>query len=66
MGATDLTIPGRMFAQSRFARDMLDACVAALTADLYLAGNATKLGDGYGAIVIPGVLQMPFGDRSLF
>jgi predicted nuclease with RNAse H fold len=44
-----LNIPGEMFAHSRLAHDILDACVAALTADLFLAGNATELGgdDGY-------------------
>lgn len=57
-----LDIPGRMFAHSRLAHDILDACVAALTADLFVAGNATELGggDGYGTIVVPGILQDPF------
>lgn len=57
-----LTIPGEMFAHSRLAHDILDACVAALTADLFVAGNATELGggDALGTIVIPGVLPIPF------
>lgn len=62
MNNQELTIPGSMFAHSRLAHDILDACVAAVTADLFVAGNATELGggDGYGTIVVPGVLQVPF------
>jgi predicted nuclease with RNAse H fold len=62
MDNIDLRIPGRMFAHSRLAHDILDACVAAMTADLFGAGQATELGggDGYGTIVVPGVLQLPF------
>ncbi len=62
MDGVELNIPGRMFAHSRLAHDILDSCVAAMTADLFLAGNATELGggDGYGTIVVPGVLHVPF------
>jgi len=62
MNNIDLNIPGGMFAYNRLAHDILDACVAALTAELFMVGNATELGggDGYGTIVVPGVLQLPF------
>jgi predicted nuclease with RNAse H fold len=62
MDNIDLHIPGRMFAHSRLAHDILDACVAAMTADLFTAGQATELGgsDGYGTIVVPGLLRLPF------
>jgi len=58
----DLHIPGGMFAHSRLAHDILDACVAALTAERFMEGQATELGggDGYGTIVIPRVLALPF------
>jgi hypothetical protein len=51
-----------MFAHSRLAHDIIDACAAALTADLFVAGQATEFGGGddYGTIVVPGVLQLPF------
>lgn len=57
-----INIPGRMFAHSRLAHDVLDACIAALTADFFVARSATELGggDGYGTIVVPGILQLPF------
>jgi predicted nuclease with RNAse H fold len=60
MGDLLLNVPSGMFSHSRLAHDILDACVAAFTADLFLAGNATELGggDGYGTIVVPGVLQL--------
>jgi predicted nuclease with RNAse H fold len=62
MDNIDFDIPSRMFAHSRLAHDILDACVAALTADLFVAGQATDLGggDGYGTIVVPGVLRFRF------
>jgi predicted nuclease with RNAse H fold len=62
MDGQELNIPGRMFAHSRLAHDILDASVAALTADLFVAGNATELGggDGLGTIVVPGIIQVPF------
>lgn len=62
MDNIEFHIPGRMFAHSRLAHDVLDACVAAMTADMFVAGQATELGggDGYGTIVVPGVLQLPF------
>lgn len=63
MDGFDLCIPGRMFGgHSRLAHDILDSCVAGLTADLFASGNATELGgrDGDGTIVVPGRLNIPF------
>lgn len=57
-----LNIPGKMFAHSLLAHDILDACVAALTADMFMLSDATELGggDGYGTIVVPGIVRVPF------
>jgi predicted nuclease with RNAse H fold len=63
MPGTALNVPGEMFAHCRgLAHDVLDSCVAALTTDLFAARNATELGggDGYGTIVIPGVVEVPY------
>lgn len=58
----NLHIPGAVFAYNRLAHDILDACVAAYTAEFFVAGNATELGggDGYGTIVVPGIVPVPF------